>query len=171
MNHRRVSACFVAVAVALGCSSDRVGIPKSGVADGLQYPASVAPSSQKVGSLTIPVVVATLTLKNTSGDSQHVQGSVGCPSGGPTTVRVYTAGSRRLVWNSSLYLPDAICAAVGIDRTIARGDTMDVAAPYALSAIIGDSIPTGRYLFTLTPDRVSPALHTELDAGTLTLSR
>jgi hypothetical protein len=112
-------------------------------------------------------------------------GTIGWCAATALTVRAYaeTRRSRAAAWISDLLpldLPDyrrnprdTVVACMPSDKTLLAGDTADLHATVNVRQILGDTLPAGRYRFTVVvhPNN-KPGLSTpELAAGSLVLRR
>lgn len=146
--------------------------------DGVQTPGFQESASATVvsGLAAIPylgpVVQGELVVHNLSGASRDIAWTEdGCDANAGVRLRVYrlVGGQQVLAWDSSLLPAQAGCQPQTIRTTIAAGGSDSFQATYHVADILGDSLPAGSYVVTVTSDLEVPALPQELPEGTLVL--
>jgi hypothetical protein len=174
----RVTIAALAL-LSLGCRPDTLDAPNTATANNLRYSARLDTASviydtgdARVGKSLVLSVNATLSIKNLSSVSRLITGGGSCPKVGPFTLRLYTIGDNRLVWNSRKAYPGEICVlSLVVDKELAPGDSFDITTQFLTIDIISDSVPRASYRFTVTPDGINPSLDTQVPAGVLDLSQ
>lgn len=118
------------------------------------------------------VLQGRLAVRNTSGARQPIAWtSNGCDTNTGVRLRVYrlVGGQQLLAWDSSLLPAQPGCPDQTIRGTLAPGDSVVFQETYHLDQVLGDSLPAGSYVVTVTSGLVAPELPRELPMGTLTL--
>ena len=170
--HRAWTAgiCGLAAAAALAACSSTV--------DGVQTPGFQESASATVVSGLAAVtylgkvVQGGLVVRNISGGAQEIawRGN-GCDTNVGIRLRVYrlVSGQQVLAWDSSRLPAQSRCKSQTFRGTLAPGDSDVFQATYRLDQVLGDSLPAGSYVVTVTSALVAPGLPRNLPVGTLTL--
>lgn len=170
--HRAWTAGLWTLGAALplaACSSSVVGVQTPGFQESAS--ASVVSGLAAVTYLG-PVVQGGLVVRNTSGTSRDIAWTEnGCDANAGVRLRAYrlVGGQPVLAWDSSLLPAQPGCQPQTIRTTIAAGGSDAFQATYHVADILGDSLPAGSYVVTVTSDLQAPTLPQELPEGTLVL--
>ena len=150
----------------------------SSTVDGVQTPGfQESASAMVVSGLAAvtylgSVLQGGLVVRNTSGASRQIAWTGnGCDTNVGIRLRVYrlVGGQQVLVWDSARLPAQSGCQSQTFRGTLAPGDSDVFRATYRLDQVLGDSLPVGSYVVTVTSDLVAPALPQELPGGTLVL--
>ena len=155
-----------AVVSGAACSGSAVTAPPATVGtDVLRYSASI-----DARTTANQPIIARLVVTNISQSPQRVEFSP-CLFHYPVWLRAYRDIGGRAVWDSNVAYDSTACFAVVAVKMLQPGDSADFHLNFPTAVILGDSLPAGNYVFTITPEHVNPQLLRELGAGSADLSR
>lgn len=117
-----------------------------------------------------PAVLARLVVTNTADTSQRLLWTP-CWTAGPIWLRAYLAGTTRVAWDSNIAYRSRACFLVLKYRDVSPGAKWEYVSTIPVQDILGDTLPSGVYSFTITASQLQPANRAELPAGELTLTR
>jgi hypothetical protein len=118
---------------------------------------------------TKDTVFAQITLKNVSDTATTIYYST-CTIGAGLSVRAYReGGSALLAWDSGLQ-HTSVCDSPDL-ITLQPGESHLFTQKHGVAQILGDSLPTGSYRFTVSALYFRPSLPAEMGAATLSLQR
>ena len=157
---------FLALIGAVGCAGSL-----SGPRTDLQATFRETASATIVGTSAGRAVQAVADVENVSGSQQSISWGVDCGGTGAVTLNVYrvSGDTRTLVWTSAA-LPRLLgCPTHLVQLTLDPGQHAEPQFTIAVASILGDSLPSGTYTLGVIA-HTTPALDTEVPAGTLSLS-
>jgi hypothetical protein len=118
---------------------------------------------------TKDTVVALLTLKNFGDTATTIYYST-CTTGGGLSVRAYREGGSPLpAWDSGLQRT-GVCDSPDL-ITLQPGESHLFTQKHHVAQILGDSLPSGSYRFTVSALYFRPSLPTEMGTASLSLQR
>lgn len=162
----RTLAKISTIVSAAACGGSLLAAPHSPVGtEVLRYSASI-----DARTTTNQPIVARLSVTNISQSSQRVE-FYPCPFHYPVWLRAYRDVGGRVVWDSNISYTSTACLAVVAIKVLQPGDSTDFHLDISTTAVLGDSLPTGHYIFTITPEHLTPQLLRELGAGSTDLTR
>ena len=162
-NRFAASSIFAFGILASSCAHDSVEIP--------QYSPPVLAVTAASASLgaTGDSVFSSLTVKNTSTTTQSVQFAP-CTFLGPLSLRAYAPSSLKPSWDSALSVNGPCFTAIE-KLDLKPGASHTFQQVNDVNEILGDSLPSGSYVFDVSGRNLTPAAATELSVATLTLTK
>ena len=158
-------ATMSAIVSGVACGGSVTAPPSTAGTDVLRYSASI-----DARTTANQAIVARLVVTNISQSPQRVEFSP-CPFNYPVWLRAYRDTGGRTVWDSNAAYASTICYMVEAVKMLQPGESADFHLNFPTTVILGDSLPAGNYVFTITPEHVNPQLLLELGAGSADLTR
>ena len=160
IGHRRIGLTFIAAA-AIGCSAST---EPSAVVDG-----SVRESaSVRIDSSFVRTFVAADTVQNISTSGLPILWGADCVGNNPLDVRMYRGTT--LVWESTQVPASTGCPVHAIQSTLDPKQFFIFEWRATVKSILGDSLPSALYTFTVRPLTATPALTRDVSAGGIVMA-
>jgi hypothetical protein len=116
-------------------------------------------------------VYLTIIIENVSANQQSMNWSVDCTGAGALLVKAYrqVGTEQALAWNSASAPRTVACPTQLVSRTLMAGDELTLQQTIPVTAILGDSLPSGSYLLTVSA-LTTPSLDSVIAIGSLTIT-
>lgn len=161
--HRSLALSLAASGVLVSCHSQSVASPRINLA----WLTATAASANLVA--TGDSVVSSLTVTNSGTTTRTVQFAP-CTYLGPLSLRAYAAGASKPAWDSALD-NSAPCFTAIESADLKPGVSHTFLQVNDVNEILGDSLPSGSYLLTVSGRYLTPTATEELGNTTFALTK